>query len=158
MIIPLALVVLIGVGVGWEMFRARMEELQQGQGGDARLGVVGSGPAGQRDRKSREVRVGEQVAPVAPVGDDDLTGLGTKKKPPPPKPTAPLTAVERAWRGAKGSYDKLESRNESTARRYRIRVNALEGRKESASEPTFVKEAGVLEEELRAELAKPENQ
>lgn len=155
-IVPLLVLSLVGVGVGWEMFRSKMEALQQGQGGESGLGVLG-GPAGAKDRKSREVKVGE--APVAPVVEEDqLTGLGKKKKPPPPKPVAALQPADRAWRAVKGDYDRLEARNESTARKYRMRILTLEGGKASMPEVSFVKEAGVLEEELRGELTKPENQ
>ncbi len=151
-------IVLVGVGVAvWlDRKRAEIEEAQQGQGGEQRLGVA-DGPLGmQRERKSRELKPKEAPPPPVPVSDDDeLTGLGKKKKPPPPKTYPP---AEKAWRAVKADFDKLEARNETTARKYRIRILAMEDRKDSTSEASFVKEAGVLEEALKAELAKPENQ
>ena len=156
-IVPALVLGLVGIGVGWEMFRAKMEALQQGQGGESRLGVVSVGPDG---RKTREVKVGQPTpVVVAPVVDaDEITGLGKKKKPPPLKPASALAPVDRAWRSVKGDFDKLEARNETTARKYRMRMLTLEDRKSSVGEGAFVKEAGVLEEELRVELGKPENQ
>ena len=157
-IVPLLVLGLVGIGVGWEMFRAKMEAMQQGQGGEARLGVVG-GPVRSGDGRSREVKVGTAPVVAAPVTDDDeVTGLGKKKKPPPPKPAAALTPVDRAWRSVKGDYDKLEARNETSAKKYRMKMLTLEDRKSSTAEASFVKEAGALEEQLRDELAKPENQ
>ena len=104
-----------------------MEALQQGQGGESRLGM--SGPVGAGDRRSREVKVGQPTPPPAPVVDEEeVTGLGKKRKPPPPKPTAALSPADRAWRAVKGDYDKLEGRNETTARKYRMRVTVLEDR------------------------------
>ena len=155
-VIPLLIVVVIGIGIGWETFRARLEEAQQGQGGEQRLGVVG-GPTGiVNERKSRELKPKEAPAPPVPVSDEEeLTGLGKKKKPPPPKVYPP---AERAWRAVKADFDKLEARNESTARKYRIRILAMEDRKDSSSEAAFLKEAGALEDALKTELAKPENQ
>lgn len=154
-IIPVVGVILIAVVVGAELFRAEMEARQQGQGGEEKLGVIG-GPMGmQHERKSRELKPKEPVV-APPVSDDeDLTGLGKKKKPPPPKTYPP---VEKAWRSVKGEYDKLEARNETTAKKYRMKVLTLEDRKTSVSEASFVKEAGALEDALRVELAKPENQ
>jgi hypothetical protein len=105
------------------------------------------------------VKVGVQPVAVAPAEDEDeLSTLGKKKKPPPPKPPAAVSPVDRAWRGVKNDFDKLEGKNESTARKYRMRMLTLEDRKDKVAEPTFVKEAGALEEALRDELAKPENQ
>ncbi len=156
--IVLGLLVVLGVGaaVGWEMFRSRMEELQQGQGGEERLGVSGVPNGIQRDRKSRELKPKEEPVAVAPVAEeDDLTGLGKKKKPPPPKQYPP---AEKAWRAVKADYDRLEARNESTAKKYRMKVLTLEDRKDSVAEAQFVKEAGALESQLKDELAKPENQ
>ncbi len=156
-IVPVLVLGLVGIGVAWEMFRAKMEAMQQGQGGEARLGVVG-GPAGAGDRRSREVKVGTTPVAAPVVDEDEVAGLGKKKKPPPPKPAAALTPVDRAWRSVKGDFDKLEARNETTARKYRMRMLTLEDKKTQASEANFVKEAGTLEELLRDELAKPENQ
>lgn len=155
-VLPLLVLAVIGVGIAWEMFRAKMEAAQQGQGGEERLGVVG-GPNGiHQERKSRELKPIVPAPAPAPVTDEEeLTGLGKKKKPPPPKVYPP---AEKAWRSVKADYDKLQARNESTARKYRIRILAMEDRKDSMPEQAFVKEAGALEEALKAELAKPENQ
>jgi hypothetical protein len=153
-VIPLLLLTVIGAGVAWEMFRAKMEAAQQGQGGDERLGL--GGPGALKDRKSREIKEKEVVPTPPPASDEDeLSGLGKKKKPPPPKTYPP---AEKAWRAVKADYDKLQAHNDSTARKYRIRILAMEDRKDSAPEAAFVKEAGALENELKAELAKPENQ
>ena len=155
-VIGLLVVLVVGAAIGWELFRSRMEELQQGQGGEERLGVSGVPNGVQRERKSRELKPKEEAVVAAPVPEeDDLTGLGKKKKPPPPKQYPP---AERAWRAVKADYDKLEARNESTAKKYRMKVLTLEDRKDSASEAQFVKEAGALESQLKDELAKPENQ
>ena len=155
-VLPLGLVVVIGVGIAWETFRANMEAAQQGQGGEQRLGVV-DGPLGTgNDRRSRELKPKEAPPPPAPVSDEEeLSGLGKKKKPPPPKTYPP---AERAWRAVKADFDKLEARNETTARKYRIRILAMADRKDSTPEAAFVKEASALEEALKDELAKPENQ
>ena len=157
-IIPLVVMVLVAAGLGWELFRDRMEAQQRGSGDDSGLGLDGASGL-RRDRKSREVKVAGEPAPApAPSDDDDLAGLGKKKKPALVKPSGPVAPAERAWRAVKSDYDKLEARNETTARKYRMRILTLEDRKTSTAEPSFVKEAGVLEEELRGELAKPENQ
>ena len=156
-VVPLVIAVVIGVGVAWELFRARMEALQQGQGGEQRLGVV-DGPMGTiRERKSRELKPKEEApVVVAPVSDEDeLTGLGKRKKPPALKVYPP---AEKAWRAVKADYDKLEGRNETTARKYRIKILSLDGSRATASEAAFIKEAAVLEEALKEELSKPENQ
>lgn len=155
-VLPLLLIVAIGIGIAWETFRAEMEAAQQGQGGEQRLGVP-DGPMGtQFERKSRELKPKEAPPPPVPVSEEDeLSGLGKKKKPPPPKTYPP---AERAWRAVKADFDKLEARNETTARKYRIRILAMEDRKDSTPEAAFVKEAGALEDALKAELAKPENQ
>jgi hypothetical protein len=154
-IIPLLLIAVVGIAVAWENFRARMEQAQQGQGGEERLGMV-DGPMGMtRERKSRELKPKEEPAPMAPVTDEELTGLGKKKKPPPPKVYPP---AERAWRAVKADYDKLQGRNETTARKYRIRILAMGDRKDTQPEAAFIKEAASLEAELKDELAKPENQ
>src|SRR4051794_9470883 len=106
-ILPLVILSLVGIGVAWETFRAKMEAMQQGQGGESRLGVSG-GQVGRGERKSREVKVGTAPVAAAPVTEDDeVTGLGKKKKPPPPKPAAALSPVDRAWRSLKSDYDKL---------------------------------------------------
>lgn len=154
-VIGLLMVIVIGAGVAWEMFRSKMEELQQGQGGEGRLGV--DGPIGmQRERKSRELKPKEEPVVAAPTPEeDDLAGLGKKKKPPPPKVYPP---AERAWRAVKADYDKLQASNETTAKKYRMKMLTLEDRKDKLAEAAFVKEAGVLEEALKQELAKPENQ
>lgn len=155
-VMGLLVVLVVGAAVGWELFRSRMEELQQGQGGEERLGVTGVPNGFQRERKSRELKPKEEPVVAAPVSDeDDLTGLGKKKKPPPPKQYPP---AEKAWRAVKADYDKLEARNESTAKKYRMKVLTLEDRKDSLSEAAFVKEAAALESVLKDELAKPENQ
>jgi hypothetical protein len=140
-LLPLLLIAIVGVGVAWEMFRAKMEAAQQGQGGEDGLGVVGGRSGTQHERKSRELKPKEAPAlPVVVSDEDELTGLGKKKKPPPPKTYPP---AERAWRAVKADFDKLEARNETTARKYRIRILAMEDRKDST---------------LKAELSKPENQ
>ena len=154
-VIPILILGVIGVGVAWEGFRAKMEAAQQGQGGEQRLGVA-DGPNGTvRERKSRELKVVKAALPPPVVEEEELTALGKKKKPPPPKVYPP---AERAWRSLKADYDKLEGRNETTAKKYRIKILAMEDRKDSTPEAAFVKEAAVLEEALRTELAKPENQ
>ena len=153
-VIGLLMVLVIGAGVAWEMFRSRMEELQQGQSGESRIGDPHTGP--QRDRKSRELKPKEEPVVAAPAPEeDDLTGLGKKKKPPPPKQYPP---VERAWRSVKADYEKLQGRNESTAKKYRMKMLTLEDRKDSIAEASFIKEATALEEQLKEELSKPENQ
>ncbi len=157
-LIPLLLILGVGGAVAWDMFRAEMEAEQQGKGGDPQLGL-GDGPMGTlKERKSRELKSKEVlVAPApAPVTDaEELTGLGKKKKTAAPKVYPP---AERAWRAVKGDFDRLEARNETTARKYRIQILAMEGRKDSTPESSFVKEASALEEVLKGELAKAENQ
>lgn len=149
------IVAVVGVAVWLEKKRSDLEEAQQGQGGEERLGVIG-GPSGMtRERKSRELKPKEEPAPVPVSDEDELSGLGKKKKPPPAKVYPP---AERAWRAVKADFDKLEARNETTARKYRIRILAMEDRKDTTPEAAFVKEAGALEDALKAELAKPENQ
>jgi hypothetical protein len=156
-IVPVLVLGLVGIGVAWEMFRAKMEAMQQGQGGEARLGVSG-GPTGPGERRSREVKVGTTPVAAPAPEEDEVTVLGKKKKPPPPKPAPALTPVDRAWRSVKADYDKLEARNETSAKKYRMRMMKLEDQRSAPSEASFVKEAGALEEQLRDELAKPENQ
>lgn len=155
-VLPLIVLAVVGVGVAWEAFRAQMEAAQQGQGGEQRLGVT-DGPSGTlNERKSRELKPKEAPPPPVPVSDEDeLTGLGKKKKPPAVKTLPP---TERAWRAVKGDFDKLEGRNETTARKYRLRIRVMEDKKDTLSEGAFIKEAGALEDELKTELAKPENQ
>lgn len=155
-IVPVLVLAAIGIGVAWEDFRAKMEASQQGQGGEDRLGVV-DGPRGaQNERKSRELKPKEALPPPPPVLDEDeLTGLGKKKRPPPPKIYPP---AEKAWRAVKADYDKLEARNDATAKKYRLRILTMEDRKDKLPEAAFVKEAAAMEEQLKSELAKPENQ
>lgn len=155
--VPLVLLAVGGVVFGLDTLRAKMEAAQQGQGGEERLGIT-DGPTGIRnERKSRELKPKEPAPAPPPVSEDEelMVGLGKKKKPPPPKV---LTPVERAWKSVKADYDKLEARNETTIKKYRIRFLAIEGRKDSAGEAAFIKEAGALEDALKIELAKPENQ
>ncbi len=155
-VLPILLAGVIGIGVAWEDFRAKMEASQQGQGGEARIGI-GDGPRGiQFERKSRELKPKEAPPPPAVAPEDELTGLGKKKRPPPPPKTYP--PAERAWRAVKADYDRLEARNDATAKKYRIRILAMEDRKDSLPEAAFIKEATALEEQLKNELTKPENQ
>ena len=156
-VIPVVLLAVGGVVVGLDHLRAKMEAAQQGQGGEERLGVTDGLIGARNERKSRELKPKEAPLPPVAVGEDDeqLVGLGKKKKPPPPKP---LTPVERAWKSVKADYDKLEARNETTIKKYRIRFLVIEGRKGSSAEAAFIKEAGALEDALKIELAKPENQ
>ena len=162
-------VLLVGVAVGWNVFRDKMEEKMKGMGGEERLtGDVPLGPPGQRrDGKSREIGgVPQEVHTVASVSngvsdDEDLSAPAQKKK---PKPVAVaaipsnLPPAERAWRNLKADYDRLESNNDNTAKKYRMRVNVLEDKRGSLAEAAFVKEATTLDELIRADLAKPENQ
>jgi len=158
------LVLVVGVAVGWETFRAKMEERMKGQGSEERLtGDVPLGPPGQRrdNRKSREVGPNAE-SNVVPAEEEDLALPEKKQKPKPPPQTqvalSSLPPAERAWRSVKVDFEKLQNTNESTAKKYRMKMNVLEDQRDRLSEPAFVKEAGVLDEQLRAELAKPENQ
>ncbi len=157
-VLPLILVVAVGIGVGWEVFRANLEAAQQSRDREARLGV--DGPIGaQKDRRSRELKPIEVPVPLRAVApdDDELTGLGKRKKPPLQK-VVNQSPVERTWRLLKADFDKLEAKNETTARKYRIRILRMEDRRANTPEELFVKEASVLQEALKLELTKPENQ
>jgi hypothetical protein len=157
-IIPVLGVLGVGVIVGWEMFRAQMEQLQQGQGAEH---LVHPSPS-VKERRSRELKAPDEPKAVeaskAVAAEDELVELGRRKKTLPAKPAAPLPPVERAWRSVKSDFDKLEQHSDPSARKYRLRMLSLEDRKGSMSEPMFLKEAAALEAELKAELAKPENQ
>ncbi len=165
-----ALVLLIvGVGVGWSVFTARMEEKMKGQGGEERIyGEARTGPPGQREKKSREiggekqeVNVVQGVSNAVDPDEEDLSAPEKKKKavkPPPPPVPSNLPPAERSWRSLKADYERLESANETNARKYRMRFNVLEDKRGSLAEAAFIKEANSLDEQIRAELAKPENQ
>lgn len=156
--IGVLLLVLGAIGVAWEMWRAEMEARNQGKAGEDRLNLAAPGDEWgnlRRDNKSREKK--EEVAPPPPAvssDEEDLLNLKKKKK----VVAAPLTPVEKAWRQVKGDFDKLESRNETSAKKYRVKMLALEDKRTSQAEAAFIKEANALDEQLKAELAKPENQ
>lgn len=156
-VIPLLVLMVLGVAVAWESFRAKMEDAQRKGSGEAGLGVERPGAPG-KERKSRELKTTETSPPPLPVpSEDEVTGLGKKKK----KTVAAAKVYspsERAWRSVKADYDRLEARNETTARKYRLRILAMEGRRDSISEASFVREASELGEMLKSELTKPENQ
>ncbi len=159
------LLLVVGVAVGWDTFRSAMEERMKGQGSEERItGDLPVGPPGQRkdSRKSREVGPNAESHVVA-AEEEDLALPEKKQKPKPVAPANPvalanLPPAERAWRSVKGDFEKLQNANESTAKKYRMKMNVLEDQRERVSESVFVREAGVLDEQLRAELAKPENQ
>jgi hypothetical protein len=94
--------------------------------------------------------------------EEDLSAPAQKKKPKPiaaaPAIPSNLPPAERAWRTVKSDYDRLESNNDNTAKKYRMRVNVLEDKRSSLAEAAFVREASSLDELIRADLAKPENQ
>jgi hypothetical protein len=151
----------VGVVVAWNSFRARMEAKMQGQGGEERLtGEMPSGPPSQLKDSHRVREVGLPTSQVVESDDEDLASPEKKHKPKPPPPPLPLNAppAERAWRTLKTDYDKLQGNNETTAKKYRMRFFVLQNQREGMPEAQFVKEAGSLDEEVRAELAKPENQ
>lgn len=150
----------VGVVVGWNSFRARMEAKMQGQGGEERLtGDLPIGPPQPRD--SHKVReVGLPSSQVVEADDDDLATPEKKHKPKPPPPPLPANAppAERAWRSLKTDFERLQSNNETTAKKYRMRYLTLDDQRSTMAEPALVKEASGLDELIRAELAKPENQ
>lgn len=162
-------VLIVGVGVGWSVFTARMEEKMKGQGGEDRIyGEARTGPPGQHERKSREIG-GElqQMNTVQGVNnavdpdEEDLSAPEKKKKAVKAAPQAVVTnlpPVERSWRNLKADYERLESNNETNARKYRMRFNVLEDKRSSLAEAAFIKEADALDGQIRAELSKPENQ
>ncbi|MFT3840246.1 MAG: hypothetical protein QM723_24880 [Myxococcaceae bacterium] len=161
-------VLIVGVGVGWTVFTARMEEKMKGQGGEERIyGEARTGPPGH-ERKSREIG-GEiqQMNTVQGVNnavdpdEEDLSAPEKKKKAVKVAAQAVpsnLPPVERTWRNLKADYERLESNNETNARKFRMRFNVLEDKRSSLAEAAFIKEANALDDQIRAELAKPENQ
>lgn len=159
--VPLLLVAVVGIIVGWEVMTSRMESQLAGGGEEASGELPATSPGG---RKSREVVVGDPSAVAPPAGQpqegDDLTPLGKRK----PVAKAPVAApaggtpVERAWRSLKNSYDRLDSRNGSAARKYTLRVQSLGNQRSTLGEAQFILQAQELDEKLKEELARPENQ
>lgn len=160
--VPLLLLAVVGIIVGWEVMTSRMESQLAGGGEEASGELPATSPGG---RKSREVVVNGDPSAVAPPSGqpqegDDLTPLG-KRKPTAKSPAgAPLggTPVERAWRSLKNSYDRLDSRNGSAARKYTLRVQSLGNQRSTLGDAQFILQAQELDEKLKEELARPENQ
>jgi hypothetical protein len=149
----------VGVVLLWNGFRARMEAKMQGQGGEERLtGELPVAPPPPKD-PHRVREVGLPQSQVVESDDDDLSAPEKKHKPKPPPPL-PVNAppAERAWRSLKTDFERLQSNNETTAKKYRMRYMTLDDQRKEMPEAQLVKEAGGLDEQIRAELAKPENQ
>lgn len=161
--IPLLLVLAVGVFFGWEIFRDELEKQARERQGGVTLEpeVQNLPPPPPTDRKSREVVVGGPEPKTAPEVDElPLAPLDKKQKKPVavPKEKAAATPADRAWRSVRASFEKLEQRNGSAARKFNLQVQALGDQRGSMSEGAFTAKANALNEKLLGELERADGQ
>ncbi len=153
-VLGVLVVATVGTALAWENFRSNLEAANAGRVRDEPILMPGDQP--RDNRRSREV-VLEQPAidagPVVLLDDEELTPLGKRVK----KKVVPLnlSAGEKAWRSMRSDFQRLEQTNEGVAKKYRIRVMSLESKK--SDDPAFLKDVAKLQDQLRTELARPEN-
>jgi hypothetical protein len=157
-------VVVLGVVayIGWDQYI----EAQNKKALEAEQARHAQEPVEEDTRRSREVKVpGKEPQAEARPSDEELAALPVKEKekeaPKKPKvaaaPKAAATPGEVAFKQLRADFDKLV--NESAQKKYRIRVTLLGDKlQQRGNDPAFVKEVTALNQSIKDELAKPENQ
>ncbi len=143
-----------GTAIAWENFRSKLEAANAGRVRDEPIQLPGEQP--KDNRRSREVVLEQPVdaGTLVLLDDEELTPLGKRVKKKPPVPVN-LPPGEKAWRSMRADFLRLEQTNEGVAKKYRIRVMSLESKK--SDEPSFLKDVAKLQDQLKTELARPEN-
>jgi hypothetical protein len=156
-LVPVLCVLGIVALIGWNLYR----DYQRGEAEDEETRKFQAAQEAEKVRAAKS-QVAAQQPKAEPVDEDELGSLpGQKKKA--PKVTAPKdqTPATRAYLGFKTAFDKLESANETAARKFRAKKLQLDDQYNGgkpANEQKFVSDCDATREKLLELLRNPENQ
>jgi predicted negative regulator of RcsB-dependent stress response len=157
-VLPLFAVLAVAGVVGWGMY----QDYQHTEAEEEEARRQAAAAQVQRARAAAQNRVEAPKAEAPADDEDELVALprGAVKKAPRTN-TANLSPAQRSFFAFKAAYDKLESANETSAKKFRARKLQLEDQFKGGKpndEAKFAADCDALRAQILEALRNPENQ